>query len=834
MHAFVFNIQQLTVSLDGAKRRLCLLATVVFLLSTTVSTRGDWINVWSDDFDGTSVDTSKWTYDIGGGGWGNSEKEYYTSRTNNAYVSGGFLHIRAQIEDTNGNHYTSARLITQGKFAKTYGWIEFRAKLPQGVGFWPALWTLGTNIVSVGWPRCGEIDVMENKGTDAITVGGTIHYENGGGDIYQTQSYNLPTPGDSVTNFHTYAVQWSPTQIVWLVDNVIVKTWTSWTSSIGPFPAPFDRGHYFLMNVAVGGKYVGNPSEASIDPYMPGEMVVDYVHVYDFISSTNPPTTPTGLTATPGGSHIALNWNLSTNATSYNVKRSLGSGGPHTTIAMPTVTSYNDSNVVGGTTYYYVISGTNLFGESTNSVEASATPVPPPTPTGLMATPSGGSVALNWNSSSGATSYRVKRSLVMGGPYSLIGTPTSTSYADTDVASCTAYYYVVSATNLFGESTNSVEASATLGSYSAAINSGGNAAGNFVADAPYVSGGTVAAPTGSSIDTSAVTNPAPQTVYQTERYGTFTNTFSGLTIGTTYKVRLHFVEYYWDSANARKFNVSINGTQVLTNYDIFVAAGGQNKAIVDEYMVTPNGSGQIIIAYTVGTVDQPKSSGIEVILPAPVAPTGLVATAGDAQVALNWNAVSGATGYNLGRATNSVGPYAAVTNGLTGTSYTDASVVNGTTYYYVVSTVQAGCESTNSTEVSVTPTPQSEFPAWQMQYFGCTGCPEAAGGADPDGDGQDNTAEFMSGTNPTNSASAFHVISITETGSDVVIEWQAGGGKTNVVQATSSPGDSYATNFLDISSPIIISGSGDVITNYPDIGGATNTPMHFYRIRLGP
>jgi beta-glucanase (GH16 family) len=833
MHRLAHKLHHLTVSLDGAKQLLCPLAAGGLLLFTTVSARADWTNVWSDEFDGSAVDTSKWTYDTGGGGWGNNEKEYYTSRTNNAYVSGGLLHIRAQIEDTNGNHYTSARLKTQGLFWKTHGWIEFRTKLPQGVGFWPANWMLGTNIASVGWPKCGEIDVMENKGTDAITIGGTIHYENGGGDIYQTQSYNLPTPGDSVTNFHTYAIQWYTNSIVWLVDNVAIKTWTNWTSSIGPFPAPFDRPFFLLMNLAVGGNYVGNPSEGSIDPYMPGEMLVDYVRIYDFISSTNPPTIPTGLTATPGGSHIALNWNLSTNATSYNVKRSLDSGGPYTTIAMPTVTSYNDSNVVGGTTYYYVVSGTNLFGESTNSVEASATPVPPPTPTGLTATPSGASVALSWDSSSGATSYRVKRSLVMGGSYSLIGTPTSTSYEDTDVASCTAYYYVVSATNSFGESTNSVEASATLGSYSIAVNSGGSATGQFIADA-NVSGGTVAAPTGSAIDTTGVTSPAPQAVYQTERYNTFTYTFGSLSTGTAYKVRLHFAEYYFNSANARRFNVAINDTQVLTNYDIFAAAGGQNKAVVDEYMVTPNGSGQIIIAYTVGTADLPKSSGIEVILPAPVAPTGLAATAGDAQVALNWDAVSGATGYNLGRATNSVGPYAAVTNGLTGTSYTDASVVNGTTYYYVVSTVQGGCESTNSTEVSATPTAPSEFPAWQMQYFGCTGCPEAASDADPDGDGQDNMAEFMSGTNPTNSASAFHVISITETGSDVVVEWQAGGGTTNIVQATSGMADGYATNYLDISPLIAIPGSGDVITNYPDIGGATNTPLHFYRIRLGP
>jgi len=111
---------------------------------------GDWTNVWSDEFNGTNIDLSKWTFDIGNGsgGWGNNELEYYTSRTNNAYVTNGLLHIRAQRETTNGFFYTSARMKTQGIFSKTYGWIEFRAKLPQGAGFWPALWMLGTNIVS--------------------------------------------------------------------------------------------------------------------------------------------------------------------------------------------------------------------------------------------------------------------------------------------------------------------------------------------------------------------------------------------------------------------------------------------------------------------------------------------------------------------------------------------------------------------------------------------------------------------------------------------------------------------------------------------------------------
>jgi beta-glucanase (GH16 family) len=738
------KVGQRFIWLEGGKRLLSLLAVGTLFLLGTVTAHGDWVIVWSDEFNGTSVDSTKWTYDIGNGcpglcGWGNNELEYYTSRTNNAYVANGMLHIAALEEDYEGFAYTSAKLHTRGLFAKKYGRFEFRAKLPHGQGYWPALWMMPRDSVYGGWAASGEIDVMENKGNSYNVIGGTIHF--GGqwpNNMSDSTSYSVPT---AVTNFHVYALEWDTNSIKWFVDDVLYKTSTSWYSTGGAYPAPFNQYFFIIMNLAVGGNFGGDPDGTTV---FPGEMVVDYVRVYDFVTATAPPTTPSGLIATPVGSQVALNWNLSTNATSYNVKRTSDSGGPYTTIATPPSTSYNDTGAVNCATYYYVVSGTNSLGESANSVEAAT----------------------------------------------------------------------------------------TLGSYSIAVNSGGSGASPFVADANF-SGGNVST-TASAIMTADVTNPAPQAVYQSERWGASTYTIGGLTTGTSYNVRLHFAEIHFSSANSRKFNVTINSTQVLTNFDVYAASGGQNRAIVKEYTFTPNGSGQIVVAYTAGTADQPKSSGIEVILPPPTAPAGLMATAGDERVALIWNAVSGATGYNLGRATNSVGPYAAVTNGLTGTSYTDASVVNGTTYYYVVSTVQAGCESTNSTEVSVTPTPQSEFPAWQMQYFGCTGCPEAAGGADPDGDGQDNTAEFMSGTNPTNSASAFHVISITETGSDVVIEWQAGGGKTNVVQATSSPGDSYATNFLDISSPIIISGSGDVITNYPDIGGATNTPLHFYRIRLGP
>jgi F5/8 type C domain/Fibronectin type III domain len=179
------------------------------------------------------------------------------------------------------------------------------------------------------------------------------------------------------------------------------------------------------------------------------------------ITSGTPPQPPTGLMATPGNAQVALSWNASTGATSYNVKRSTTSGGPYTTITNVTTTSDTDTGLSNGTTYYYVVSALNTNGESANSSQVSATPGPPPTPTGLTATPGNAQVALSWNSSTGATSYNVKNSTTNGGPYTTITNVTTTSYTDTGLVNGTTYYFVVSALNAAGESTNSSQVSAT-------------------------------------------------------------------------------------------------------------------------------------------------------------------------------------------------------------------------------------------------------------------------------------------------------------------------------------------------------------------------------------
>jgi beta-glucanase (GH16 family) len=492
-----------------------------------------WQLVWSDEFNGTSVDPAMWVFEsgTGSGGWGNNERQYYTGRTNNASVSGGVLRIIARQEATNGSPYTSARLKTEGNFSKKYGRIEFRSKLPAGVGCWPANWMMPVSSAYGGWAASGEIDVMESRGNDSTRVEGTLHY--GGtwpANVYTGAPYIFPN-GGVATDFHDYMVEWGTNYIKWFVDGTHYQTQTNWYSSGGPYPAPFNQAFYLIMNLAIGGNYLGNPSDAAINAgtAFPVEMQVDYVRVYDYVPG--PPTTPTGLSASPGNAKVYLSW--------------------------------DDSNSSG-------------------------------------------------------TVYQVKRSITSGGPYTTIATPVNYHYTDTNVANCSTYYYVVSATNSLGTTPDSGEAAVALGAFALAVNSGGGAAGQFAADA-NVAGGTVGAVSTATIDTSSLVSPAPQAVYQAERYGNFTYTFPGLITGANYKVRLHSAETYWTAVGQRRFNVTINGTQVLTNFDIVAAAGAPNKAVISEFDAVAN-SGQIVIQYTTVT-DNARASGIEIVLPQPAPPT---------------------------------------------------------------------------------------------------------------------------------------------------------------------------------------------------------------------
>jgi beta-glucanase (GH16 family) len=240
--------------------------------------RAGWNLVWDDEFNGTAIDTNHWTFETGNhGGWGNNELEFYTGRSQNAYVSDGVLHIVAQRESTNGCDYTSARMKSEGLFARKYGRFEFRAKFPQGKGYWPALWLMPRNSVYGGWPACGEIDIVENKGDYPAVVQGTIHYA--GPDGMHRQSTDLYTfaPGDGADKFHIYMLEWSTNSISWFVDNQIYETQTNWSTAGAPYPAPFDQPFYIIMNLAIGGVYDGDPDT---NTGFPGEIQVDYVRVY--------------------------------------------------------------------------------------------------------------------------------------------------------------------------------------------------------------------------------------------------------------------------------------------------------------------------------------------------------------------------------------------------------------------------------------------------------------------------------------------------------------------------------------------------------------------------
>lgn len=226
--------------------------------------------IWSDEFNGNGApDPAKWGYDIGNNnGWGNSELEYYTNRPENVVQSGGVLKINAIRENFSGYSFTSARILTKGKFNMKYGKVEISAKLPSQVGSWPALWMLGSDIETNPWPGCGEIDIMEYRGYEPNKIFGTFHYpgHSGGNADGATKVISNAT-----TEFHKYGLEWTPQIIKISVDDVVYKTLQN-SSAV-----PFNHDFFFIMNVAMGGTFAG-----SVDPSVNGAtMEVDYIRVYN-------------------------------------------------------------------------------------------------------------------------------------------------------------------------------------------------------------------------------------------------------------------------------------------------------------------------------------------------------------------------------------------------------------------------------------------------------------------------------------------------------------------------------------------------------------------------
>jgi beta-glucanase (GH16 family) len=244
---------------------------------------GDWVLTWSDEFDGpdgSTPDPKKWTVETGGGGWGNNELEYYTARRTNSRVEKGNLVIDALQEKFTGpdgvtRDYTSGRLKTEKLFTQKYGKFEARIRIPKGPGLWPAFWMLGDDIPTVGWPACGEIDIMENIGVEPGTVHGTIHGPGYSGEHPLGAPYALPS-GNVADDFHAFAVEWEPKEIRFYVDGHLYETRTTADLPAGTRWV-FDHPFFLILNVAVGGGWPGNPDAST---KFPQEMLVDYVRVY--------------------------------------------------------------------------------------------------------------------------------------------------------------------------------------------------------------------------------------------------------------------------------------------------------------------------------------------------------------------------------------------------------------------------------------------------------------------------------------------------------------------------------------------------------------------------
>ena len=264
--------------------------------SENTTSDDDWTLVWEDNFEGSELDTSKWNYDIGNGfydnsgnyisGWGNEELQFY--KEDNVRVSDGKLIIKGLKEnasDDKGTYqYTSGKIHTQGKFSQKYGKFEARMALPKGQGYWPAFWMMPEEDKYGGWAASGEIDIMENAGGTPHKIGGAIHY--GGqwpNNTYTAKDYYFPE-GKDVTDFNVYSVEWEPGEIRWYVNGQLYQTLNNWSSTGAgnptkfAYPAPFDQEFYIILNLAIGGWYGGNPDGST---EFPGEMIVDYVKVYE-------------------------------------------------------------------------------------------------------------------------------------------------------------------------------------------------------------------------------------------------------------------------------------------------------------------------------------------------------------------------------------------------------------------------------------------------------------------------------------------------------------------------------------------------------------------------
>jgi len=250
------------------KYRITLFFAILMVGTLQAQPPKDYHLVWSDEFSGTQIDTTSWSFETGDGGWGNNEKQYYTDGKN-VDVRRGLLSI---VVRKVGLKYTSARMVTKGKRIFKYGYMEIRAKIPAGLGTWPAIWMLGENITEKGWPACGELDIMEHVGKHPGYVHCSVHNLAGYGETPYTGIVQIEHLFDS---FHTYSLEWTEDKISFAVDGKTVYRYTPERKTKENWP--FDLPMFFIFNVAVGGNWGGPTIDDSV---FPQKMTVDYIRVY--------------------------------------------------------------------------------------------------------------------------------------------------------------------------------------------------------------------------------------------------------------------------------------------------------------------------------------------------------------------------------------------------------------------------------------------------------------------------------------------------------------------------------------------------------------------------
>ncbi len=644
-----------------------------------------WTLAWSDEFNGPAIDTNKWTWDLGGGGWGNNELEVYTQT--NSYISTNGELIIAATKD--GSTYHSARLRTQGLYSQRFGKIAARIRLPYGKGIWPGWWMLGTNITQVSWPQCGEVDIMEMVGGGLgfdDTVYSTLHYGANNTSVGSGGYAPLPYGQFFYQDYHVFETEWNSNHIIFRVDSVeycIIPI----DSVNNPNRSAFQNPFFFILNVAVGGTWPGDPNGSTVFPQF---MYVSWVRAYQ--PTTGIPVAPGGLTASAASSsQINLSWAASPGATSYNVKGATTCGGPYTTIASGvSSTSYSNTGLPAGTTYFYVVSATNSTGEGPNSQEANATTTGwagslvsqgQPVTASSFQTGNGpgngndGSLSTRWGAAT--NSFPQWWRVDLGSNYNLTlvtidwyNSATRSFWYKIDVSPDDVNYTTVVSrlgNTTFGNTTDSLSTAARYVRVTVTGASGGGWA-SFYECQVYGSISGLAAPTGLTA-----------------------NTVSSSQINLSWNA----------SSNAASYNVkraTVSGGPYTT-----IATGDTSTSYSDTGL-SPSTTYYYVVSAVNGSESPNSSQASATTLPVPPpAPTGLTATAGNAQVGLGWTADSGATGYNVKRSTTNGGPYTIIGTSAA-TNYTDSAVVNGTTYYYVVSGTNSAGEGANSTQVSATPT----------------------------------------------------------------------------------------------------------------------------------